>query len=110
MTAAERRLAATAACLAGARGASLLARGPATAAQAEASRLAGLPRGERLHALAAVLGWTSPEALGARAREVAGRERPRTAALISRLGQGGAPGPGISPALVRLVRERLSSP
>lgn len=108
MRLADRRLAAAAACLAGPRAAALLARGPSDQAAAEAARLAAGSREVRLRALGAALEGANPAHLRERAREVAGQERPRIAALVARLGQGGSPGPGVAPALVRLVRQRLA--
>lgn len=108
MTAAERRLAAAAACIAGERAPALLARGPAPEARAEAARLACLPREERLRALGATLQGAPPAELDARAAELARRERPRLAALVSALARGEPPGPGIVPALGRLVHQRLA--
>lgn len=108
MTAAERRLAAAAACLAGPRAGSLLARGATPEVRAEAIRLAGLPRGERLHALASALADASSAAAGARAAQLVRGERPAIAELVTRLAQTGTSGPGIAPALARAVRERLA--
>lgn len=107
MTPADCRLAAAAACLAGPRAAALLARASKEAA-AEAARLAARPRGERLRALGAALEGAAPASRSERARELADRERPRVAALVDRLGHGSQPGPGVAPALARLVRERLA--
>ncbi len=108
MTMAERRLAALAACLAGARAGALLERGTSEEACCEAARLAALPREHRLHALTAALAAGVAADLGARAAEVAGAERPGIAALVSRLALGLPPGPRVAPALARIVRERLS--
>jgi hypothetical protein len=108
VTPAERRLAAAAACLAGPRAASILARGASPEVRAEAARLAGLGREVRLHALGCALAGAGSAVAGARAAELARRERPRIAALLSQLGQGGAPTPGVAPALARIARERLS--
>lgn len=108
MTVAERRLAALAACLAGARAGALLDRGASAEARSEAARLAALPREGRLHALAAALAAGVAADLGARSAEVARAERPGIAALVSRLALGLAPGPRVAPALARIVQERLS--
>lgn len=108
MTGAERRLAAAAACLAGGRAGSLLARGATAEVRAEAIRLARLPRDERLHALARALPDASPATAGARAAQVARGERRKIAELVTRLAQTGTGGPGIAPALARAIRERLA--
>jgi hypothetical protein len=108
VTPAHHRLAATAACLVGPRAASLLARGPSPEASAEAASLAALPREERLRTLAVALESASLEERCARAREFARPERRRVAALVTRVGRGEKPGPGVAPTLVRIVRERLA--
>ncbi|ACG71980.1 conserved hypothetical protein [Anaeromyxobacter sp. K] len=107
MTGADRRLAAAAAALAPGRAQALLARGPSPAASEEAARLARLPGGARLDALAAAV-EPAPGERRARARAVAAAERPRVARLLADLALGGAPPAGVAGALVRLCRERLA--
>lgn len=50
--------------------------------------------------------WTE---LRRRAARCAAGERPRLAGLLLRAGEGREPQPGVSPAIARLLRERLGS-
>ncbi|HYD41486.1 MAG TPA: hypothetical protein VEB43_11720 [Anaeromyxobacter sp.] len=93
-------LAALAAIFAPARGARSLARHPDGSLEAEAARLAPLPRSERLAALADALARL-PRPSRAAAGSAATRERPALAALL----RSGA-GAGVAPPLRRLVEER----
>jgi hypothetical protein len=107
VTADDGRLAALAAAFAPSRATVLLGRlaAPAPPELApECARLAAAPRRERLLALAAALrgGAEVPRSL---AEALAKQERPRIAALLSRLAAGAPPG-DVAPALVRLCRER----
>jgi type III secretion system YscQ/HrcQ family protein len=103
MTPGDRRLAALAAALAKGRAAELLARGAGQACAAEAARLSGLSRAERIGALAASLGG-QPRTFAAVGRT--SRERPRIAALVRAIASGAPPREGVSPLLARLAREQ----
>lgn len=106
MTPDDHLLASLAAALAPARAAALLARLPgARGLPAHAAARAGAPRAERLRALAAAL--AASRGSPARAEAAAAGERPRVAALLRRLGSGASTPPGVSPLLLRLLRERL---
>ncbi len=109
MTAADRRLAALAALFAPGSAVALLARlGGAGRADpvGYAARLAAAPRRDRLAALSAAVA-IDPDVAHARAEAVATAERPRVAALLRTLAAGGGADAGVSPALIRLCRERI---
>ena len=97
-------LAALAAAFAPARAASSLARAPDPATATDAARLAGLPRPDRLDALARALAAGPPRSPRARALAAAA-ERPRLAEMLRRADQG-APPAGL---LARLIAERLQA-
>jgi len=83
-----------------------LAAPDAPEAAALAARLAAAPRRERLHAFAGALG-SAHGGRRARALAAAALERPRVAAVLRRLAQGGADAELASFLLVRLCRERI---
>lgn len=102
----DRRLAALAATLLPERARVLLARGPFPVAADEAARLAALPRGDRLAALAGALALELP---AARVTAAAAAERPAVASLLRCVATRGAAFTA-SAALLRLCRERLGGP
>jgi hypothetical protein len=106
---ADRLLAALAAALVPERAAVLLARlGSADAgtARAHAERLAAASRAERLSAVAAAVAAVHG---GAPGRPSSPGERPRVAGVLRALRGGLGPGPAVSPALLRVCRERLGA-
>jgi hypothetical protein len=105
VTSGDRRLAALAAALAPADAPRIISRGRSPACAAETARLAALPRTDRLAALAAAL------AVPAAAADRHGSqraERPRIASLLSDVGGGRTARPGVSPLLLRVIRERTA--
>jgi hypothetical protein len=103
VTPGDRRLVALAAALLPDRARALLGRAPASAAAEEGGRLAALPGPERLAALAAAL---HVHRAPARAALVTAAERATVGAHLAALARGEVPS-GVTPALLRLLRERL---
>lgn len=105
MTAEPRLLAALAAALRPDLAAAALARALDPRCAVEGARLAAAAPADRLEALAVALDCARPSPRSAEAAAAA--ERPRLAALIRHLAAGAPPETGTSPALLRLLRERL---
>jgi hypothetical protein len=104
----DRRLVALAALFAPASAQALLGRAAGGAADlpAQAARLAGAPRRERLRTLAAALA-VDTAAARRRADVATALERPRVAAVLRAVAGGAPHGVAVSAPLVRLCRERV---
>jgi hypothetical protein len=109
VTADDRRLAALAALFAPARAAALLGRRSSGADEvaALAGRLAAIDRRARLEEASLALAPQEESRAPEASEEIALRERRRVAGVLRSLATGVAVPPEVSPALVRLCRERL---